>query len=203
MSGSEQVGVEHGIDALEDGKVALEAGASVDVLARQVGEDTGSVAVVLHEDEVPDLDEAIAAAVLGTAVVAVGRAEVHEDLGIGTARPGLAHGPEVVLVAHALHALGPDADLVDPELFGLVVAVVHGHPETVTVVAQDFGQELPGHGDGLGLEVVPEAEVAQHLEEGAVVRVGPDDLDVGGPEALLNGGGTGPRAPAPHPGNRA
>ena len=35
----EQVGVEHGIVALEDGQDPLEAGAGVDVLARQVGED--------------------------------------------------------------------------------------------------------------------------------------------------------------------
>ncbi len=87
---------------------------------------------------------------------------------------------------------GRHADLVDPDLLGLVVAVVHGDPEPVAVEAEDLGEQLPGHRDGLGLEVVPEAEVAQHLEEGAVVGVGADDLDVGGAEALLDGGGPGP-----------
>ena len=88
---------------------------------------------------------------------------------------------------------GRHADLVDPDLLGLVVVVVHRDPEAVAVVAEDLGQQLPGHRDGLGLEVVAEAEVAQHLEEGAVVGVRADDLDVRGPEALLNGGGPGPR----------
>ena len=132
------------------------------------------------------------AAVLGAAVVPVGLALVEEDLRVGAAGAGVAHGPEVVLVAHALDPLGRHADLVDPDLLGLVVAVVHRDPEAVAVEAEDLGEELPGHGDGVGLEVVPEAEVAQHLEEGAVVGVGADDLDVGGAEALLDGGGPGP-----------
>ena len=189
----EQVGIEDGIDTLEDGQVPLQAGACVDVLPRQVGEGARGIAVELHEHEIPDFDEAVAAAVLRAALVAVGRTEIHEDLGIGAAGPGLAHGPEVVGVAHALDPLGAKADLVDPDLLGLVVVVVDRDPETVTVVAQDLGQQLPGHGDGVGLEIVTEAEVAEHLEEGAVIRVGPDDLDVRGPEALLNGGGPGPR----------
>ena len=78
-------------------------------------------------------------------------------------------------------------DLVDPELLGLVVAVVHRDPEAFAVEPEDFGEQLPGPGDGIFLEVVAEAEVAQHLEEGAVVGVGADDLDVRRAEALLNG----------------
>ena len=129
---------------------------------------------------------------LGPPSCAVRLPLVEEDLRVGPAGPGVAHGPEVVLVAHALDPLGAQADRVDPDLLGLVVALVHGDPEAVAVEAEDLGQELPGHRDGLRLEVVPEAEVAQHLEEGAVVGVGADDVDVGGPEALLDGGGPGP-----------
>ena len=187
-----EVGVEHGIESLHHGEDPLQAHAGVDVLAGQVAQRAVGVAVVLHEDEVPDLDEARVATVLGATVVAIGRPEVHEDLRIGPARARVAHRPEVVLVAHALNALGAHTDLVDPELLGLVVALVHRDPEAIAVEAEDFRQELPGHRDRLGLEVVPEAEVAQHLEEGAVVGVGPDDLDVGGPEALLDGRGPGP-----------
>ena len=150
------------------------------------------VAVELHEDQVPDLDEAIVAPVLGTAVATEGCTLVEEDLRVRSAGAGLAHGPEVVLVAHALHALGSNANLVDPDLLGLVVTVVDRDPEAVTVVAQHLGEQLPSQRDGRGLEVVPEAEVAQHLEEGVVIGVGPDDLDVRGAEALLNGGGPGP-----------
>ena len=199
----EQVGVEHRVDALEDRQVPLEAGAGVDVLPRQVGEGAGGVAVELHEDEVPDLDEAVAAAVLGATLVPVGLALVEEDLRVGAAGAGVAHGPEVVLVAHALDPLGAQADLVDPDLLGLVVGVVDGDPEAVAVVAEHLGEQLPGHRDGVVLEVVTEAEVPQHLEEGAVVRVGADDLDVGGAEALLDATWRGARAPAPHRRSRA
>ena len=178
--------------ALEKREDPLEAGTGVDVLARQLGERGARIAVVLHEDQIPDLDEALVATVLRAAVVAVGLALVEEDLRVGAARPGLPHGPEVVLVAHALDARGRDPDLVDPQLFGLVIAVVHGDPEPIAVEPEDLGEQLPGEGDGLGLEVVAEAEVAQHLEEGAVVRVGADDLDVRCAEALLNGGGPRP-----------
>ncbi len=87
---------------------------------------------------------------------------------------------------------GRTPDRVDPDLLGLVVAVVHGDPEAVAVEAEDLGEQLPGQRDGVGLEVVAEAEVPQHLEEGAVVGVGADDVDVGRAEALLDRGGPGP-----------
>ena len=189
----EQVGIEHRILSLEDWKDPLEPGTGVDVLSGEVGQLSRLVPVELHEDEVPHLDEAVAAAVLRPAVVPVLGPLVDEDLRVGATGTGLAHGPEIVLVAHALEALGAQADRVDPDLLGLVVVVVHRHPEAVTIEAEHLGEELPGHRDGLGFEVVAEAEVPQHLEESAVVRVGADDLDVGGPEALLNGGGPGPR----------
>ena len=52
-----------------------------------------------------------------------------------------------------------------------------------------FGQELPGPVDRLALEVVAEAEVAQHLEERLVERRLADVLDVAGADALLAGRG--------------
>ena len=58
------------------------------------------------------------------------------------------------------------ADLVDPEPARLVVRRVHGHPEPVARPGEDHSRtNSPGPVDGLFLEVVPEAEVAQHLEE--------------------------------------
>jgi len=72
------------------------------------------------------------------AVVPVRLPLVEEDLRIGTAGPRVAHGPEVVLVAHALDPLGPHADLVDPELLGFVVGLVDGHPEAFAVEADDL-----------------------------------------------------------------
>ena len=51
------------------------------------------------------------------------------------------------------------------------------------------GEELPGPVDRLALEVIAEAEVAQHLEERHVPRRLADVLDVAGADALLAGGG--------------
>ena len=67
-------------------------------LLRQLGERAVGVAEVLHEHEVPDLEEPLLGAVGRPAVVAVALAEVPEDLRAGTARPGRAtrRAPPVV-----------------------------------------------------------------------------------------------------------
>ena len=57
------------------------------------------------------------------------------------------------------------------------------------------GEQLPGVGDGFALEVVAEAEVAEHLEEGVVAAGEADVFEVvvlaAGADALLRGGGAG------------
>ncbi len=144
----------------------------------------------LHEDQVPDLDEAFLASVGGAAVGAEVGTPVPEDLGAGSTRPGVGHSPVVVLV-EALDAFDGHADLVAPDGLGLIVTDVDGHPESVGVEAQDIGHELPGEGAGVGLEVVAEAEVAHHLEEGEVATGSADLVEVvvlaAGPHALLDG----------------
>ena len=52
-----------------------------------------------------------------------------------------------------------------------------------------LGHELCAHRDRVGLEVVAEREVAEHLEERLVSGVATDDLDVVGAHHLLNGHG--------------
>src|SRR5262249_19857476 len=55
-------------------------------------------------------------------------------------------------------------------------------------------QELPREGDRLGLEVVAEREVTEHLEERVVARCSSDVLEIvvlaARPHALLTGGGS-------------
>lgn len=193
------VDLEEVVDALKDGGEALQAEAGVDVLARQVAEDLETVlavtvaALVLHEDQVPDLQ--VALAVDGrAALLAVRGAAVVVDLRARAARAGDAHRPEVVLHAEALDALGRHADDVPPDLLGLVVVLVDGDPEllllqAVATVRDGGGEQLPGELDGSFLEVVTEGEVAAHLEEGAVPGGLPDLLDVQGAHALLDAGG--------------
>ena len=76
-----------------------------------------------------------------------------------------------------------------PDLDGLVVVKEHGEVEFLFRKAQNLGGELHCPGAHLLLEVLAEAEVAQHLEEAQVTAVGADDVDVVGAHALLNGGG--------------
>ena len=95
--GPEQVDVVVVVVALEDGGDALETHAGVD---RGPGQRHAGGLVhllVLHEDEVPDLDEPVAVLVraAGRAAGDAG-AVVVEDLGAGAAGAGVAHGPEIV-----------------------------------------------------------------------------------------------------------
>ena len=98
------------VDALQQGRHALEAHAGVDVLRGQGLPDVEVLLgphrrqLVLHEDEVPDLEVAVLvddgpalAPVLGAAVVV--------DLRARAARAGHAHRPVVVLRPAALDAL--------------------------------------------------------------------------------------------------
>ena len=152
----------------------------------------------LHEDQVPELDEALIAAVGRSAVGPELGSLVPEDLRTGTAGPGVGHTPVVVLV-EPLDALGGHADLVAPDGLGLVVADVHGDPDALGVEAQARGDEVPGEGAGVRLEVVAEAEVAHHLEEGEVAAGAPHLVEVvvlaACTDALLDGDGPVPGRP--------
>ena len=118
------------------------------------------LALVLGEDEVPELDEAVIASVGRPPVGAEVRPLVEEDLRARPARSGLAHRPEVVLV-EALDALGANADEVAPEIRRLVVGDVDRDPEALGVDAEALGDQLPRVADGALFEVVAEGEVAR------------------------------------------
>src|SRR5213592_950659 len=90
------------VDALHDRSDALQAHAGIDALARQLGDDLVRRLLILHEHEVPNLDEAVAILIgaprrsardMFTVVV--------EDLRTGPARTVVAHGPEIVLGRYA------------------------------------------------------------------------------------------------------
>ena len=92
--------------------------------------------------------------------------------------PGVAHLPEVVLVAQPLDALHRHADLLVPDGLRLVVAVVHRDPQAVAVEPERLGRQLPAPRNDLALEVVAEAEVAEHLEEHEVPLGSTDVVEV-------------------------
>ncbi len=163
----EEVRVEVVVHSLEDRREALEPGARVHRGPRQRRHLSRGVALELHEDEVPDLERVVARAVDEVRGVAGKiRAPVVVQLRARAAGARLPHRPEVVLLAEAQDARGRQVAL--PELRRLVVLGVHGGPEPLgrdAVALVAVRDELPGEPDGVGLEVVAEREVAEHLEE--------------------------------------
>ena len=196
--GREQVGLIRCIDVLQDSHEALEAHAGVHAGRGQVGARAVEVVVVLHEHEVPELDIAVAddavvhdvGAVWRTVVLqaAVLCAVVVVQLAARTTRSLVACGsPPVFIVAVAIDLVGGDA-LCLPQAARFLVGMVDCGGKLVERDAVAFGHQLYGEIDGVCLEVVAEAEVAQHLEEG-VVRGVANLFDVGGAETLLRCGG--------------
>ncbi len=130
-------------DVLDDRRQALEPHPRVDVLLRQRRQRPVRMLLVLHEDEIPELEEAVAARAGGCAgriAAAVLQAPVPVDLRVGTARPGTADRPEVLrarerddpLRRHPDRLPLLDRDLVRPEPED-GVAGVDGHPDPIPV----------------------------------------------------------------------
>src|SRR5579864_2534973 len=122
-------------------------------------------AVVLHENQIPQLD--VAAAVAGEAAVGVPllarrRSQVIVDFRARTAGPRLTHLPEVVAHPQLEDAVRRDDRA--PAVIGLGIAgdaLLLGAFENrdVELVLRDAevdGDQLPGPGDGLLLEVIAE-----------------------------------------------
>ena len=190
----EEIGLERVGHALQHLRGTFEPGAGIDVPLRQRHERAVLPVVVRLEDEVPDLE--VPPAVLArVALVRPGpllRAAVHEDLTAWATEPRGTRGPEVRVVPFRQVAEPEDllrwqqAKLLGPDVEGLVVVEVDRRDERPRIDLEPRREELPAPGDGLLLPVVADAEVAQHLEERVVVRVGADDVEVGGAEALLH-----------------
>ena len=168
----------------------LQAHAGINVGACQTLVVTLAVGIELAEHEVPDLHIAVAVAAhaAGRLAAAVLGAAVKVDLGAGAARAG-AVLPEVVLLTQTHHVVRGDANLLGPDIVGLVVLLIDRDVQTVLGDCHPLiaGQELPCPRDDLVFEVILEGEVAQHLKEGAVAGSDAHALDIRGADALLAG----------------
>ena len=191
---AEQVDVVVVVLALQDGGDALQAHAGIDRRPRQADALFLGHLLELHEDKVPDLDEAVA--ILVGAARRAARdavAVVVEDLRAGTARTGIAHGPEIVRGRDADDAVVAEAGNLLPLGCRVVVGVEHRDQQLVLGEAEIPRQQVPGQLDRLVLEVVAEREVAQHLEEGVMPGGVADILEIvvlaPGAHALLRGRG--------------
>src|SRR5690606_35475693 len=131
--------------------------ACVDPLLLQRRQLARFILVELDEDQVPDLHEALAVA--ARAAVIPPAAElgppVVVDLRAGPAGPH-PNLPKVVLLAQADDPFPGQADLLMPNLEGLVVVQVDGGPQPLPGQLHPLGDELPRPADGLLLKVVAE-----------------------------------------------
>jgi hypothetical protein len=157
------------VDALQDGGEPLQPHAGVDRWARQRDALGRAHLLELHEDQIPDLDEAVAIGV-GAArraardLVAV----VEKDLRAGPARTGVAHRPEIVGRGDADDARFRKPRNLLPEVESLIVLGINRGDEAALVETEILGDQRPGVLDRERLEVVAEGEIAQHLEESVV-----------------------------------
>jgi len=108
------------------------------------------------------------------------------DLRAGTAWPDVAREPVVALLDAIAHDPLRALALGEPEIIGLLVVFEDRVPEALGRDTKHPGHELPGPGNGVLLEVIADTEVAEHLEEGLVVPVLADLVDVRRPEDLLH-----------------
>ena len=192
--GLEQVGLEHRMDALEDGGHPLKAHAGVHAGLGKVANDLVVLLLELHEDVVPDLDVAVA-----VLVRAAGRAAgdlvavVPEDFGAGAAGTAVAHGPEVVRAGDADDLVVGEAGDLLPDGGGLVIVDIDGDQEALGVQAELLRDQLPRPVDRVFLEIVAEGEVPQHFEEGQVAGGIADVVQIvmlaARADAFLRGGG--------------
>ena len=175
----EHVGVVIGRDTLHHRRDALEAGARIDRRLRERVTLAVGLLVELHEDEIPDLEELPLLAQRDELVHAGGTLppspvplppSVDQNLGARSARSGIAHLPEVVLVAQAKNAAVRDPRDLPPQLARFIVGMVHRHIQAVGIDAEPLAARhpFPGVCDRFLLEVVAERKVAEHLEERVV-----------------------------------
>ncbi|CDE45996.1 uncharacterized protein BN620_00478 [Sutterella sp. CAG:351] len=196
---AEQINVVIRRNVLNHGRDTLETHARIDVRMRQAVHLAGGIAVELGEHKVPDFQITVAILILAPRRTALNRrTAVKEDLGAGTAGARVAHHPEVI--GHVLAALviadtddsfSGDADFLVPDVVGLVIINVNRHPQTVFRQLKNLRQEFPGPRNRVLLEIVAEAEVAQHFKERVMTRGVADVIQVvmlaAGADALLAG----------------
>src|SRR3977135_1910581 len=191
---AEQVDLVIVMGTLQHRRDALEPHAGVDRRFGQLQALAARELLVLHEHEIPDLDEAVAvgAGRAGRAARNV-VAMVVENLRAWTAGTGVAHGPEIVGAGDAHDLVVRQAGDLLPQIEGLIVVDVDRHHQAVDRDAELLGDQVPGELDRAILEIVAEGKIPQHLEKRMMAGGVADIVEVvvlaAGAHAFLRRGG--------------
>src|SRR4029077_1328181 len=125
--------------------------------------------LVLHEYEIPDFDEAIALRLRTTRRSAPDMiAVIVEDFRTRTARPGIAHCPEIVAASDPQDFLFGQAGDLPPKRECLIVVDIDGDEQTIGRYAVFLGDKSPSKLDRALLEIIAEREITEHFEEGVM-----------------------------------
>ena len=154
------------VNTLHDGGDPLETHAGIDGGFGKVHAVANAAFLVLHEYQVPDLDESIAIGVRRTRRTTLDMiAMIVKDLRTRSAGAGIAHAPEVVR-GRDTHdpAVRQSGDLF-PQAVRLVVLGEHRHHQPFGVETVFLGDEVPSEFNGSILEIVAKGEVAEHFKK--------------------------------------
>ena len=137
----EQVDLVIVMRALQHRGDAFQPHAGIDRVLGQIDTLTGRDLLVLHEHEVPDLDEPVAVRIrrprwAAGDLVAV----VVENLRAGAARTRVAHLPEVVVGRDAQDLVGAEAGQLLPDAERVLVGVIDGDRQPLLVDAEILGR---------------------------------------------------------------
>ena len=179
--GLEHIGVVVRSLALQRAHQTLKAHTRINHLGWQTFEGTISLAVVLHEHEVPDLNHLWVVFVHQFTsrhlCLLLLRTAIHMNLRARSTRSRVTHFPEIVMlvavddVVFGQELLPDGSSLIVTRKSLLRAALEHSGIEILGVNLQHIHNVLPSPRNRLFLEVVTKRPVAQHLEHRVVVGV--------------------------------
>ncbi len=145
-----QIGVEIRGHILHDGGDALEPGPRIDRGFREILPRAVGLQVILHEDEVPDLEllpllvqaDELFGGELPSAALVFGT-KVDVQLGVRAGGAGIGHLPEIILVAEAEDSGVRDPGDLAPQLARFIVGMVHRDVQAVRIDAEPLAARHP------------------------------------------------------------
>ena len=177
----EDVRVVVGSLTLDGTHQTLKAHTGVDHFHGQRFERAVCLTVILHEDNIPDLDDLrvvfVNQVASGYSVALVERTTVHVDLRRRTTRTTFSHFPEIIMFVAVDDVIG--RQVFSPDSCRLVVASKSFFGRTLKdrciqvrrVDLEHIHDIFPREIDGFGFEIITERPVTEHLEHGVVVGI--------------------------------
>ena len=164
-----RVHVKNRIHILYCRRQALQSHTGIDILLHKFRVIPLAVIVELGKYVVPDLHITVTVTTYRTArlTASIFLSTVIINLRAGTAGAGTML-PKVILFAEAEDPLRWDTDLFVPDLKSFLIILIDRRIEPVCIQPHYFRKELPAPGDSFMFKIIPEGEISQHLEKGAM-----------------------------------